>query len=151
MTTKFLENMRELRKNPETSRAGLKWDEGEDDKMIAKLKDGLILDDIAKELNRTPGSIKTRIIMNAIKKIDEDGDDPKTIASEYKITLTEIKEFREKKIQRDEKTITFNNNTNNNNNGYIKNVSNPTLKDVYNLMRDISSQINDIKNTRRNY
>tara|TARA_Y100000389_G_scaffold50722_1_gene46413 strand:- start:2403 stop:2807 length:405 start_codon:yes stop_codon:yes gene_type:complete len=130
MSTKFIENMRELRKNPETSRAGLKWDDDEDDKMIAKLKDGVTFDDIAKELHRTSGSIKTRVIMNAIKRIDEDGDDPKTIATDYKITLAEIKEFREKKIQRDEKIQNYNNKNNN-----------PTIKDLYNLMLEINNNL----------
>lgn len=133
MSQKFLENMRELRKNPETNRAGLKWDNDEDEKMIAKLKDGMTFDDIAKELHRTSGSIKTRVIMNAIKRIDEDGDDPKTVAQEYKITLADIKEFREKRVNREDK---INNDFNTNNN--------PTLKDVYNLLRKLSVQVNNM-------
>jgi len=37
---RFQENMKKLRENPETNRAGLKWDDDEDIKMIAKLKKG---------------------------------------------------------------------------------------------------------------
>lgn len=139
MSATFLETMRELRKNPETSKSGLKWLDQEDDELLDKVKEGISIEDIAKDLKRTPGSIKTRILLNAVKKIDA-GADPKNIASELKITLPEIKEFREKKALRDEKINSYNNSN--------KNITNPTIKDCYNLLKDLSVQINDLKNRR---
>lgn len=142
--------MRELRKNPDTGRAGLKWDEDEDIKLLEQLKEGVIITEMAKNLQRTEGSIKTRIILNAVKKIDDDGEDPKTVSTEFNITLLEIKDYREKKIQRDEKINNYNNRSNNNlNNNFNKsNIQNPTIKDLYSLVYDMSIQINDLKNRR---
>ena len=155
---RFQENMKKLRENPETNRAGLKWDDDEDIKMIAKLKNGDSIDDIALELKRTPGSIKTRIIMNAVNKIDDEHEEIEDVLKEYKITETDIKEYRDRKQQRDEKLNNVNNNTNNNtnnngNNGNNGNynktaryISNPTNKDVYNAILELKTIILDMKN-----
>jgi hypothetical protein len=38
---KFQESMKKLRENPDTSRAGLKWDDSEDENVLNKLKGGM--------------------------------------------------------------------------------------------------------------
>ena len=75
---RFQENMKKLCENPDTSRAGLKWDDSEDENVLSKLKSGMTVDDIAKALKRTANSIKTRIIMNAVKQIDEENKNNRT-------------------------------------------------------------------------
>lgn len=156
---RFQENMKKLRENPETNRAGLKWDDDEDIKMIAKLKKGDTIDDIALELKRTSGSIKTRIIMNAVNKIDDEHEEIEEVLKEYKITEIDIKEYRDRKQQRDEKLNnantngttngTTNGNSNGNSNGnYNKTaryISNPTNKDVYNAILELKTIILDMK------
>ena len=131
--------MKKLRENPDTSRAGLKWDDSEDENVLNKLKNGMSLDDIAKNLKRTPNSIKTRIIMNAVKMIDEDKKDQKQVLSEFKITEEDINEYKDKKKQRDEQQKTFINSMIN------KNIYNPTIRDNYQLLKEILNRINSIE------
>lgn len=129
---RFQENMKKLRENPDTSRAGLKWDDDEDNKVITKIKNGIDINDIAKELKRTVNSIKTRIVMQGIKEIEENKKVKNDVFKELKITDTDIKEYKEKKLQRDEQQKQYSNNILN------KNITNPTIKDNYCLLKEIS-------------
>lgn len=139
MSVQFQETLKKLRSNPDTNRAGLKWDEGEDEKMLKMLKEGKSLEDIAKELKRTTGSINTRIIMNAINEIDNKGSDTDEILKEYKISREDINDYLEKKKQRDERQQSISNMTIN------KHINNPTIKDLYNLLREVANISNEIR------
>jgi hypothetical protein len=130
---KFQEEMRRQRENPDTCRAGLKWDEDEDKKVIEKLDKGVSMDDIAKELKRTVNSIKTRVAMNALKIVEEDGNDMNDTLKRFKLTEDDIKEYKSKK----EKIYS--------NNILNKNIPNPTIKDVYLLLKEIGAKMNAIE------
>jgi repressor of nif and glnA expression len=136
---RFQENMKKLRENPVTSRAGLKWDDSEDENVLNKLKSGMSVEDIAKALKRTANSIKTRIVMNAVKQIDEDKKDKNQVIKELKITETDITEYKDKKQQRDEQQKNFINSMIN------KNIYNPTIRDNYQLLKEILNRINNIE------
>lgn len=131
--------MKKLRENPDTSRAGLKWDDSEDENVLSKLKSGMTVDDIAKALKRTANSIKTRIIMNAVKQIDEENKNKDQVMKELKITEADIKEYKEKKQQRDEQQKNFVNSMIN------KNIYNPTIRDNYQLLKEILNRINKLE------
>jgi DNA-binding IscR family transcriptional regulator len=64
--------LKEQRNNPETARAGLKWDNDEDKKLLEKVRANVPLADIAKELLRTEGSLKTRLITYALNKVENE-------------------------------------------------------------------------------
>ena len=136
---KFQENMKKLRENPDTSRAGLKWDDSEDENVLSKLKSGMTVDDIAKALKRTANSIKTRIIMNAVKQIDEESKNKDQVLKELKITEADIKEYTEKKQQRDEQQKNFVNSM------ITKNIYNPTIRDNYQLLKEILNKLNKLE------
>lgn len=136
---RFQENMKKLRENPDTSRAGLKWDDSEDENVLSKLKSGMTVDDIAKALKRTANSIKTRIIMNAVKQIDEESKNKDQVLKELNITEADIKEYTEKKQQRDEQQKNFVNSM------ITKNIYNPTIRDNYQLLKEILSRINKVE------
>ena len=136
---KFQENMKKLRENPDTSRAGLKWDDSEDENVLSKLKSGMTVDDIAKALKRTANSIKTRIIMNAVKQIDEESKNKDQVLKELKITEADIKEYTEKKQQRDEQQKNFVNSM------ITKNIYNPTIRDNYQLLKEILNRITKLE------
>ena len=136
---KFQENMKKLRENPDTSRAGLKWDDSEDENVLSKLKSGMTVDDIAKALKRTANSIKTRIIMNAVKQIDEESKNKDQVLKELNITEADIKEYTEKKQQRDEQQKNFVNSM------ITKNIYNPTIRDNYQLLKELLNRINKIE------
>ena len=136
---RFQENMKKLRENPDTSRAGLKWDDSEDENVLSKLKSGMTVDDIAKALKRTANSIKTRIIMNAVNQIDEENKNKDQVMKDLKITEADINEYKEKKQQRDDQQKNFVNSM------ITKNIYNPTIRDNYQLLKEILNRINKIE------
>ena len=136
---KFQESMKKLRENPDTSRAGLKWDDSEDENVLNKLKGGMSVDDIAKNLKRTANSIKTRIIMNAVTQIEEDSTKKEQILKELNVSEADITEYKEKKQQRDEQQKTFINSM------ISKNIYNPTIRDNYQLLKEILNRLTVIE------
>ena len=56
--TMYQEKLRKQRENPETSRAGLKWEVDEDNALINKIDEDVNIEDIAKQLQRTPEVLK---------------------------------------------------------------------------------------------
>jgi hypothetical protein len=136
---KFQESMKKLRENPDTSRAGLKWDDSEDENVLSKLKGGMSVDDIAKNLKRTANSIKTRIIMNAVTQIEEDSTKKEIILKELNVSEADITEYKEKKQQRDDQQKTFINSM------ISKNIYNPTIRDNYQLLKEILNRLTVIE------
>lgn len=99
--TMYQEKLRKQRENPETSRAGLKWEVEEDNALINKIDDDVNIEDIAKQLQRTTGSIKTRLIVKALTLIDEDHLITLDQAAEkYKITTQDIQAYQANKKKR---------------------------------------------------
>ena len=97
----YQEKLRKQRENPETSRAGLKWEIEEDNALINKIEDDINIDEIAKQLQRTPGSIKTRLIVKALTLIDEDHTITlENAADKYKITMQDIQTYQANKKKR---------------------------------------------------
>ena len=136
---KFQESMKKLRENPDTSRAGLKWDDSEDENVLSKIKSGMSIDDVAKNLKRTANSIKTRIIMNAVTQIEEDNTKKEKILKELNVSEADITEYKEKKQQRDDQQKTFINSM------ISKNIYNPTIRDNYQLLKEILNRLTVIE------
>jgi len=97
----FQEKLRKQRENPETSRAGLKWETEEDNALIDKINDGVSMTEIAKQLQRTEGSIKTRLIVKALSLVDDDHSITlEDAASRFKITTQDIQVYQANKKKR---------------------------------------------------
>jgi hypothetical protein len=97
----YQEKLRKQRENPETSRAGLKWEVEEDNVLMNKIDEDVNIDEIAKQLQRTTGSIKTRLIIKALALIDEDHSITLDQAAEkYKITTQDIQAYQANKKKR---------------------------------------------------
>jgi regulator of replication initiation timing len=97
----YQEKLRKQRENPETSRAGLKWEIEEDNALINKIDDNVSFEEIAKQLQRRVGSIKTRLIVKALILIDEDHTTTLESAAErYKITMADIQAYQANKKKR---------------------------------------------------
>jgi hypothetical protein len=123
----FQEKLRKQRENPETSRAGLKWETEEDNALVDKINEGVSFTEVAKQLQRTEGSIKTRLIVKALALVDEDHsitlDDA---ASRYKITTQDIQVYQANKKKRQ----------------YQRMLNHPvTLQMVYSKLLDIESKL----------
>lgn len=139
MSFRFQENMRRQRENPETKRAGLKWDDEEDQKVLSMIKEGKSMEDIAKELFRSPASIKTRVVILTLNEIKKNPENPESLMKQYGITVEDIQKYSEKKKSTDEKkqniTLSMIN---------AKNL-NPTIKDLYELLKENLVVSNDIR------
>lgn len=97
----YQEKLRKQRENPETSRAGLKWEADEDNALLNRIDEDVSIDEIAKQLQRTTGSIKTRLIVKALLLIDEDHSITLEQAAEkYKITTQDIQTYQANKKKR---------------------------------------------------
>jgi hypothetical protein len=124
----YQEKLRKQRENPETSRAGLKWEVEEDNALIDKINDGVSIDEIAKQLQRTSGSIKTRLIIKALILIDEDANITLEQAAEkYKVTTQDIQAYQANKKKRQM--------TNNLRNNPV------SLNTIYSLLLEINNKL----------
>lgn len=123
----FKEMLRKQRENPETSRAGLRWEAEEDTALLDKINSNQTLGNIAKELQRTEGSIKTRLIVKALALVDEDHSITlEDAAQKYKITTQDIQVYQANKKKRQ----------------YQRMVSHPvSLQMVYSLLLEINAKL----------
>jgi hypothetical protein len=123
----FKEMLRKQRENPETSRAGLRWEAEEDTALLDKINGNQSLVSIAKELQRTEGSIKTRLIVKALSLVDEDHSITLEQAAErYKITTQDIQAYQANKKKRQ----------------YQRMVSHPvSLQMIYSLLLEINAKL----------
>lgn len=124
----YQEKLRKQRENPETSRAGLKWEVEEDNALVDKINDGISIDEIAKQLQRTSGSIKTRLIIKALILIDEDTNITlEQAANKYKVTTQDIQAYQANKKKRQI--------TNNLRNNPVN------LNNIYSLLLEINAKL----------
>ncbi len=103
MPSRFQEMLYNQRQNPETSRAGLKWEPNEDDQMLAMLAEGQTFSDIAKTLQITEGSIKTRLTIYAVNKMENDKLSASQVAGMLHLTVEDITEYQQRKQSREER------------------------------------------------
>jgi len=102
MPSRYQEMLRTQRQNENTARAGLAWESGEEDKVLDMIFTGKSYDDVAKELQRTEGSIRTRLCTILCKQIDAGDETVESVFDKYKVSSQELDEFREKKKKREE-------------------------------------------------
>jgi hypothetical protein len=99
-------NFDELRKNETTSRAGLGWETGEEDKLLSMRLEKSSFDDIALELKRTTRSIQTRLYQHVCKLVEVDNEDESELIKKYDLAYDDFESF---KTQRQEKLNKFEN------------------------------------------
>jgi hypothetical protein len=97
-------NFDELRKNETTSRAGLGWEAGEEEKLLAMRLEKSSYDDIALELKRTSRSIQTRLYQHICKLVEDENEDEAALVQKYNIEYDDFTLF---KTQRQEKINNF--------------------------------------------
>jgi hypothetical protein len=99
-------NFDELRKNEMTSRAGLGWETGEEDKLLSMRLEKSSYDDIALELKRTSRSIQTRLYQHICKLVEDENEDEAALVQKYDVDYDDFTGF---KTQRQEKITKFEN------------------------------------------
>jgi response regulator of citrate/malate metabolism len=137
MPSKFQEMLKVQRENEETARAGLKWEQEELDQLMAMVADKVSTVDIAKSLQRTEGSIRTRLILNGITKMESDNITMEEASEYINIPVADIKEYLDKKSLRDERRQKKA--------ASPKTPNNVTNADIYNLLMNISKKMDSVK------
>lgn len=150
MPSRFQDMLKTQRLNPETSRAGLKWEEAEDDQLLTLVSEGTSPADIAKTLQRTEGSIKTRLIVYALNKMEKDNLSLQQVAELVSLSEKDITDYQERKTQRDEKKQQKSQRPKTGNggsggpSGYPKRPANVTNADIYDLLLSINRTLNAV-------
>lgn len=137
MPSRFQEMLKTQRQNTETARAGFRWEEDEDKQLIAMIADKKSTDEIAKTLQRTEGSIKTRLIIYAINKMDKENLTIEQASKLINMQPTDIQEYQDRKATREEKRLSRDRT--------VKKLTNITNADIYDLLQKISKSIADLK------
>ena len=97
-------NFDELRKNETTSRAGLGWETGEEERVLAMRLSKASFDEIASELKRTSRSIQTRLYQSVCKSVETENEDESSLIAKYDLDGEDFLLF---KTQRQEKLNKF--------------------------------------------
>ena len=146
MPSRFQEMLKNQRQNAETSRAGLKWEQDEDERLLKMLSDGVSLADIAKTLQRTDGSIKTRLTVYAINKMEKENMSLAQVSELVGLTEKDITDYQERKALRDERRQ---------NKAKLprasrvpKKPANVTNSDIYDLLLTINSNLESLLSSR---
>jgi hypothetical protein len=77
--------------------------------------------------------------MNAVTQIEEDSTKKEIILKELNVSEADITEYKEKKQQRDDQQKTFINSM------ISKNIYNPTIRDNYQLLKEILNRLTVIE------
>lgn len=101
--SKFQEKLKIQRQSEDTARAGLRWSTEEESSILNDLSNGKTMTDIALQLQRTEGSIRTRLFTLICKKIDNGDALEAYFCNEYNISSDEIATFRQVRKEREEK------------------------------------------------
>ena len=97
-------NIRKLRENPETARAGFPWSADETRNLCEKLTTATNppsrewYEEIARECRRTPSAIHAQIIHLAVRMLMTDAGSADEIAARMKISREELQREHEKKL-----------------------------------------------------
>ena len=103
-----------LREKPETSRAGMSWDESEDNELLSRIREGQDVNQIAVEHKRTAVAVQSRILKFAIRWIDRDQMDIKDVCNQLHLTPEQISTFRENRNNVNNQNQNQNRGSNNN-------------------------------------
>jgi hypothetical protein len=101
--SKFQEKLKIQRQNEETARAGLKWSPEEETAILDSLSSGKTMADVALKLQRTEGSIRTRLFTIICKRIDNGDALEAYYCNEYSVSSDDIASFRQVRKEREEK------------------------------------------------
>lgn len=77
-----------LREDPKTSRAGINWTPEEDTLLFDQVKQGMDYEKIALEHQRTPNSVKTRVVEICLKKVANKEVTLEEVSVEVRLPLT---------------------------------------------------------------
>lgn len=92
-----------LREQPDTARAGVKWTEEENEQLMKEVMDGMDLDDVAKQHQRTVTGVKSRVMTNALTMMK---DRDITLQDVSKLVYIPVEDLENHKQRQEQKATT---------------------------------------------
>jgi hypothetical protein len=96
-----------LKEQPETARTGIKWTFEENEELMKRINDGMSLEDIAKNHQRTITAVKSRVMMNALNIMKEKELTFEEVSKLVNISVDDLENYKqhqeEKQKQKEEK------------------------------------------------
>lgn len=92
-----------LKNQPETIRVGLKWSKEEDAKLMKQVYDGIKLDVITKNHQRTINGVKSRIMLNALNVMKEKELSLEEVSKLVNISIVDLNNFKQNQDTKKEK------------------------------------------------
>lgn len=89
----FHDRIKAIKENPETSQAGSKWTEEEENNLLVSIEKGIDISDIAKEHKRTEGGISSRIRHIAVDMITNKGKEIDDVCEYLRLSKDEVVEI----------------------------------------------------------
>lgn len=94
-----------LRANPDTVRAGLKWTDEEDAKLLQRIKAGKEIETIAKQHKRTVTGLKSRIMTLTWNMVQNGTVTLKQVNALFRIPIQDLEEHRERQLKSEQTKI----------------------------------------------
>jgi len=91
------EHIKQMKSQPETAAVGSKWTPEEEVLLIDSLGNDKNIDDIAKEHKRTPGGIRSRMRIIAVRMIENDGKSIEEVCNKLRMTSEEIEDAQKRR------------------------------------------------------
>lgn len=87
---------KQLREKPETSNAGLRWTEKDNNNLMEMAMNNVSCEDIANHFHRTEGAIRARINHNILGMEDEEQNSLESLAEKYNVVLEDLLMYKKK-------------------------------------------------------
>jgi hypothetical protein len=84
-----------LKEQPETARTGIKWTFEENEELMKRINDGMSLEDIAKNHQRTITAVKSRVMMNALNIMKEKELSFEEVSKLVNISVDDLENYKQ--------------------------------------------------------
>ena len=96
--------MQKLREQPETARAGIRWEDEENQELMKRINEGMSLEDIAKTHQRTIIGVKNRIMANALHIMKENKMSFDEVSKLVNISVDDLENYKQYQDNKGEKS-----------------------------------------------
>ena len=90
------ENLKALREDPNTAKAGMKWTPEEDAELVTQATSGMDFIEIATHHKRTSKGVKSRIMAHAVNYLKTQDTNIEDVAKHFHVTIGQLAEYKRK-------------------------------------------------------
>ena len=90
------ENLKALREDPYTAKAGMKWTPEEDAELVTQATSGMDFIEIATHHKRTAKGVKSRVMAHALNYLKTQDANIEDVAKHFHVTIGQLTEYKRK-------------------------------------------------------